>query len=128
MRVKNLATGTIHEIPVERGGTPRGARVVREGLTAWAHHGGETWRLARLVDKPGAREEEEHDLRAPMPGVVARVLAEEGQAVERGTPLLVLSAMKMEHEIRSPRPGRLVKLFRGAGERVDLGDPLAEIE
>jgi 3-methylcrotonyl-CoA carboxylase alpha subunit len=63
-----------------------------------------------------------------MPGVVARVLAEEGQEVEKGTPLLVLSAMKMEHEIRSPRPGRLLKLFRAAGERVDMGDPLAEIE
>ena len=63
-----------------------------------------------------------------MPGVVARVLAEEGQEVAKGTPLLVLTAMKMEHEIRSPRPGRLVKLFREAGERVDSGDPLAEIE
>ena len=89
---------------------------------------GETWRLARLVEKPGAREEEEHDLRAPMPGVVARVLAGEGQEVAKGTPLLVLTAMKMEHEIRSPRAGRLVKLFRSAGERVDSGDPLAEIE
>jgi 3-methylcrotonyl-CoA carboxylase alpha subunit len=128
MRVKNLATGTVHETSTETGGIPRGARVVRDGLTAWVHHRGETWRLARLVDKPGAREEEEHDLRAPMPGVVARVLAEEGQEVGKGTPLLVLSAMKMEHEIRSPRPGRLVKLFRAAGERVDVGDPLAEIE
>jgi 3-methylcrotonyl-CoA carboxylase alpha subunit len=107
---------------------PRGARVVRDGRDAWVHYRGETWRLARVVEKPGAREEEEHDLRAPMPGTVARVLAEEGQAVEKGTPLLVLSAMKMEHEIRSPRPGVLVKLFRAAGERVDMGDPLAEIE
>jgi 3-methylcrotonyl-CoA carboxylase alpha subunit len=128
MRVKNLSTGAVHEISAERGGIPRGARVVRDGLTAWVHQRGETWRLARLVEKPGAREEEEHDLRAPMPGLVARVLVEEGQEVARGTPLLVLSAMKMEHEIRSPRPGRLVKLFRAAGERVDLGDPLAEIE
>jgi biotin carboxyl carrier protein len=63
-----------------------------------------------------------------MPGTVIRVLAVEGQEVQKGTPLLVLSAMKMEHEIRSPRPGRLAKLFRGAGERVDMGDPLAEIE
>jgi len=128
MRLKDLATGTVHEAATDAGAPPRGARVVREGLTAWVFHRGETWRLARLVETPGAREEEEHDLRAPMPGVVARVLAEEGQEVAKGTPLLVLTAMKMEHEIRSPRPGRLVKLFRAAGERVDLGDPLAEIE
>lgn len=128
MRLKDLSTGTTHEAPGEGPALPRGARVVRDGLTAWVSYRGETWRLVRLVEKPGAREEEEHDLRAPMPGVVARVLAEEGQEVAKGTPLLVLTAMKMEHEIRSPRPGRLVKLFREAGERVDSGDPLAEIE
>ena len=128
MRLKDLSTGTVHEASPETGALPRGARLVRDGLTAWVHYRGETWRLGRLVEKPGAREEEEHDLRAPMPGVVARVLAEEGQEVVKGTPLLVLTAMKMEHEIRSPRPGRLVKLFRAAGERVDMGDPLAEIE
>lgn len=128
MKIRDLSTGTVHEAPGEGPALPPGSRVVRDGLTAWVFRRGETWRLARVVEKPGAGEEEEHDLRAPMPGVVARVLAEEGQEVEKGTPLLVLTAMKMEHEIRSPRPGRLVKLFRAAGERVDMGDPLAEIE
>ena len=128
MKLRDLSTGTTYEAAPEKGDLPRGARVVRDALTAWVWHRGETWRLARVVEKPGAVEEEEHDLRAPMPGIVARVLAREGQEVAKGTPLLVLTAMKMEHEIRSPRPGRLAKLFRGAGERVDLGDPLAEIE
>ena len=128
MKIRDLTTGTVHEAPAAGPALPPGSRVVRDGLTAWVFRRGETWRLARVVEKPGASEEEEHDLRAPMPGVVARVLAEEGQEVVKGTPLLVLTAMKMEHEIRSPRPGRLVKLFRAAGERVDMGDPLAEIE
>ncbi|HRY46293.1 MAG TPA: hypothetical protein P5164_20345 [Thermoanaerobaculia bacterium] len=128
MRIRDLSTGVVHEPPSGAGDLPRGARVVRDGFVAWVWHRGETWRLGRVVEKPGAAEEEEHDLRAPMPGVVGRVLAEEGQEVVKGTPLLVLTAMKMEHEIRSPRPGKLVKLFRTAGERVDLGDPLAEIE
>lgn len=128
MKIRDLSTGTVHEPAPGPGEPPRGARVVRDGSVVWVWHRGETWRLARVVEKPGASEEEEHDLRAPMPGVVARVLAEEGQEVVKGTPLLVLTAMKMEHEIRSPRPGRLAKLFRAAGERVDLGDPLAEIE
>ena len=128
MKLRNLSTGTVHEASGDPLPLPRGARVVRDGLTAWVSHRGETWRLARVVEKPGARVVEDHDLRAPMPGVVARVLAEEGQEVVKGTPLLVLTAMKMEHEIRSPRPGRLAKLFRAAGERVDMGDPLAEIE
>lgn len=128
MKIRDFSTGAVHEPPAGAGDTPRGGRIVRDGFVAWVWHRGETWRLGRVVEKPGASEEEEHDLHAPMPGVVARVLAEEGQEVGKGTPLLVLSAMKMEHEIRSPRPGRLVKLFRTAGERVDLGDPLAEIE
>ena len=127
MRLKDAATGKVHEAP-EKGAAPRGARVVRDGSTAWVWFRGETWRLARVVEKAGGGEEEEHDLRAPMPGVVARVVAVEGQEVEKGTPLLVLTAMKMEHEIRSPRAGKLAKVFRAVGERVDLGDPLAEIE
>ena len=37
---------------------------------------------------------------APMPGVIEKVLAEEGAAVQAGDPLVVMIAMKMEYVIK----------------------------
>jgi 3-methylcrotonyl-CoA carboxylase alpha subunit len=67
-------------------------------------------------------------LTAPMPGKVIALLAEVGQKVEKGAPLLVLEAMKMEHTIRAPRAG-LVKAFRfEPGDQVSEGAELVELE
>jgi biotin carboxyl carrier protein len=66
-------------------------------------------------------------VKAPIPGQIARVLVEVGQAVEAGQPVLVLEAMKMENEIRAPRPGRVSAVHVAAGEAVVLHQLLAEV-
>jgi biotin carboxyl carrier protein len=43
-----------------------------------------------------------NNLKAPMPGLVLRMMVTEGQRVEKGDTLLVLEAMKMENVIKSP--------------------------
>lgn len=107
---------------------PRVTAAVRAGNVVWVAAGGETYRIERAVG-PGARgADAEEDLRAPMPGKILKMLAKEGDEVEKGRPLLVLEAMKMEHEIRAPRAGKVKKLFFGLGEMVGLGDLLAELE
>ncbi|MGH9531440.1 MAG: biotin/lipoyl-containing protein [Terriglobales bacterium] len=68
------------------------------------------------------------NIRAPMPGRILRVLAAEGDAVEAGTPLLVIEAMKMQNEIRSPKKGTVRKLLTEAGATVSAGDVLAVVE
>ncbi len=45
-------------------------------------------------------------VKAPIPGLIARILVEEGAMVEAGAPVLVLEAMKMENEIRAPAAAR----------------------
>ena len=45
-------------------------------------------------------------MRAPLSGTVARILVEEGQALESGDVIVVLEAMKMETEITAPTRGR----------------------
>jgi len=77
----------------------------------------------------GAEHEEEGaGLLAPMPGKVIALLAAPGAAVDKGTPLLVLEAMKMEHTISAPRAGT-VKGFRfAAGDQVGEGAELVEFE
>jgi biotin carboxyl carrier protein len=42
-----------------------------------------------------------NEVKAPMPGLVLRVLVTEGQAVKKGDALLVLEAMKMENIIKA---------------------------
>lgn len=42
---------------------------------------------------------------APMPGLVLKIIAKEGQEVEKGDSLLILEAMKMENVIKSPGSG-----------------------
>ena len=67
-------------------------------------------------------------LTAPMPGKVVALLAQPGQAVEKGTPLLILEAMKMEHTITAPAAGVVKAFCYAAGEQVSDGAPLVEFE
>jgi biotin carboxyl carrier protein len=108
-------------------GGPPGLLSARDGRNVWIHYRGETWRVERPVERPAGAPEEEHDLTAPMPGRVVKVLVAEGEKVVKGAPLLLLEAMKMEHEIRSPRDGEVTRVFRKSGEMVAMGDPLVEI-
>jgi 3-methylcrotonyl-CoA carboxylase alpha subunit len=65
---------------------------------------------------------------APMPGTVARILAQPGEQVARGAPLLVLEAMKMEHILRAPTDGHLRALRCAPGDFVQEGTELADFE
>ena len=42
------------------------------------------------------------ELKAPMPGMVLKVLVKEGEEVKKGSNLLILEAMKMENIIKCP--------------------------
>lgn len=67
-------------------------------------------------------------LKAPMPGLVARVQVQPGDQVEAGAPLVVLEAMKMENELKAAAAG-LVKAVRVTpGEAVEKGQVLVEFE
>ena len=65
---------------------------------------------------------------APMPGVVIRVLAGEGDRVEPRQPLVVLEAMKMETPLLSPYGAVVKRVHVAEGERVAGGALLVELE
>lgn len=67
-------------------------------------------------------------LKAPMPGLVVRVLVEPGQEVAAGAGLVVLEAMKMENELKAPAPGRIRSISAQPGQPVDKGAVLVEFE
>ena len=68
------------------------------------------------------------EIRAPMPGKVARVQIEAGASVEKGAGIVVVEAMKMQNEMKSPRAGTVVSINVKAGDTVNAGDVLAVIE
>merc|ERR1719153_2016330 len=43
------------------------------------------------------------DAVAPMPGVIEKVMVEDGSVVEAGDPLIIMIAMKMEYVIKAPK-------------------------
>ena len=56
-----------------------------------------------------------------MPGRVLKVLVAEGDAVEAGTPLVVVEAMKMENELAAARSGTVRKIHVSPGQNVESG-------
>jgi 3-methylcrotonyl-CoA carboxylase alpha subunit len=66
-------------------------------------------------------------LTAPMPGKVIALLAQPGQAVQKGQALAVMEAMKMEHTITAPRDGTVAELLYGVGDQVLEGEELLRL-
>jgi pyruvate carboxylase subunit B len=67
-------------------------------------------------------------LRAPMPGLVVRVLVEPGQEVGAGAGLVVLEAMKMENELKAPAAATIGAIRAQAGQAVEKGQVLVEFQ
>jgi len=62
-----------------------------------------------------------------MPGVVIAVNVSEGQHIQKGAPLLVISAMKMETVVTAPIPGIVKKIPIKIGQNIPAGTLLVEI-
>jgi acetyl/propionyl-CoA carboxylase alpha subunit len=71
---------------------------------------------------------EQSVLKAPMPGVVLRVLATEGERVQARQPLVLLEAMKMETPLVSPYEASVRRVHVAEGDRVAGGAVLVELE
>jgi biotin carboxyl carrier protein len=66
-------------------------------------------------------------LRAPMPGLITKILAHQGMIVQTGGVLLVLEAMKMENEIRTLQQCKIESVFVQPGTTVERNDELLKI-
>ncbi len=63
-------------------------------------------------------------VKAPIPGLVVKVLVAPGQSVAEGDPVVILEAMKMENELRSPRAGVVHEVRVAPRAQVALGQVL----
>ena len=83
--------------------------------------------LARVVSSQHAQHAR-RELKAPMPGLVVKILVDSGQTVEASQPLVVLQAMKMENELSLPRGGTVQAVSVQAGQTVEQGQVLVVVE
>ncbi len=68
------------------------------------------------------------ECRAPLPGVVTKVLVAEGDTVAEGEGLVVLEAMKMEHTLRANGVGTVATVHCVPAQQVDVHDLLVVVE
>ena len=66
--------------------------------------------------------------RSPVSGIVVRLIAQPGQQLQVGDPLMVLEAMKMETNISAPIAGRIASLKVAQGDNVQAGQVVVEFE
>lgn len=65
-----------------------------------------------------------NEIKAPMPGLVLDLRVNEGDAIKKGDPVLVLEAMKMENIIKSPVDGIVKKINVKKGVAVEKNQVL----
>ncbi len=65
---------------------------------------------------------------ASMPGRVVKVTVSEGDAVEAGTIVAVLEAMKMENDVKTPVAGVVGAVSVSAGDVVETGQLLVRVD
>ncbi|MCO6430024.1 MAG: acetyl-CoA carboxylase biotin carboxyl carrier protein subunit [Deltaproteobacteria bacterium] len=66
-------------------------------------------------------------VKAPMPGVVAKIMTSVGQQIKLGESLLTIEAMKMENQIKAPKAGVVSQILVKESEEVQANQPLIEL-
>lgn len=69
-----------------------------------------------------------NDLKAPMPGLVLKVLVEPGQSIKKGDPVLILEAMKMENVFKAAADAVVKEVKVKERTAVEKGEVLVILE
>ena len=69
-----------------------------------------------------------NDIKAPMPGLVLKVLVSPGQAIKKGDPVLILEAMKMENVFKATADAVVKEVKVTERTAVEKGEILVILE
>jgi pyruvate carboxylase subunit B len=72
--------------------------------------------------------EEAGAITAIMPGLIVKILKNEGDKVEAGDVVIILEAMKMQNELHAKLSGKIKQILVKPGETVEMRQVLAVIE
>lgn len=121
MQLKVTVNGQVYEVEVEVEEEPRPT------LGAIFMTGGNFSAPAPTATNGTPVGSDGEGVRAPLAGTVARIPVEEGEAIEAGTVIVVLEAMKMETEITAPAAGTVGRILVNVGDAVTGGQLLVEL-
>jgi propionyl-CoA carboxylase alpha chain len=116
-------------------GVPVCVQVDRTGVSFRLSHQGlqaEVWVLTRRTAEMHrlmpfkAPPDMSKYLLSPMPGLLSRLLVEEGQEVKAGEPIAVIEAMKMENILKAERDTRIAKVHAAAGDSLAVDQKIVE--
>ncbi len=118
-------------------GKPFTAQVEREGVWVGVSHNGrriETMmlsargaELARLMPYKAAPDTSKF-LLSPMPGLLAEIFVQPGQAVQAGERLAVIEAMKMENVLTAAQEGTIGELLAKKGASLTVDEPILSFQ
>ena len=114
------------QLSINMSGKKISAHVVRIDELFHVFYEGHHWQLLWRdpIAHAGEQESEAGRLTAPMPGKIVSLLVAAGIVVDKGTPLLIMEAMKMEHTISAPAKGSVAELLYAVGDQVAEGAQL----
>lgn len=69
-----------------------------------------------------------HQIGAPMPGKIFKIVAKPGEDVKAGDVVIVTEAMKMETNIKAPIDGKVKEVLYDVGEAIEKDDLLVVLE
>ncbi|RYD97410.1 MAG: biotin/lipoyl-binding protein [Sphingobacteriales bacterium] len=83
-----------------------------------------------LLEKMGldiSKTQKVEPVKAPMPGLVLKVMVTEGQSIRKGDPVLILEAMKMENVFKASADATVKAIKIVEGQAVEKGEILIEL-
>jgi biotin carboxyl carrier protein len=127
--VRMLAIGEeVHRVQLRPGETRGRYTLWIDGFRFEVEALDERTRAIRELSAATAKPAGPAPLVAPMPGMIVRVNAREGEQVQAGQGLVVMEAMKMENELRAPTAATVKRVLVGPGTAVEKGALLLEME
>lgn len=84
--------------------------------------------LSKYIQNSGKSATKEGTVKAPMPGMIVKIFAQEGIYVMKDEKIMVVEAMKMENILKSPVSGTVKSVKVKEGTAVDKNTLLLEIE
>jgi pyruvate carboxylase subunit B len=116
----------VYEIVAQRGDRRGSYTLTVGGVEVAAEALDERAQAVRTLRAATAASGGPEPLKAPMPGLVTRVLVQHGDAVQSGDSLVVMEAMKMENELRAKSAATVRAIHAKPGTAVEKGAVLVE--
>ena len=105
--------------------------IEKQGHVVWVHIKNQTFKVKdksvdhkTSIQKAVVQKKISSVVKAPHAGRAASILVKENDFVEKGQPLIILSAMKMEHSLQAEKKARVKSVLVKEGQAIQENQSL----